>query len=88
MKKVSPGLLKMALSLLETVRDVANAEGKLLATKEEQAERFAVCLECEELLIPEMGKGAARCCECGCFLQYKISISASKCPLQRWPGSH
>lgn len=82
---IKPGLLKMALNLLETVREVAKAEGKLLISREEQQERFNICLECDELWLPEEGKGGARCCECGCFIQFKVPIRAADCPLKKWP---
>lgn len=83
-RHIKPSLLKMALNLLETVEDVARAKGELLISREEQQERFKICLECEELWLPEEGKGGARCCECGCFIQLKVPIKAADCPLKKW----
>lgn len=54
-KHVKPSLLKMALNLLETVRDVAKAEGRPLISREEQQKRFNICLGCDELWLPERG---------------------------------
>jgi hypothetical protein len=83
-RHIKPSLLEMALNLLETVREVAKAEGKLLISREEQEERFNICLECDELWLPEEGQGGARCCECGCFIQLKAPIRAADCPLKKW----
>lgn len=81
---IKPSLLQMAMNLLETAMKVAKAEGKLLVSQKEQQERFKICLDCAQLWLPEEGKGGARCCECGCFIQWKASIKAADCPLNKW----
>jgi len=83
-RRIKLSVLQMAINLLETVREVAKAEGKLLVSKEEQQERFRICLECDKLWLPEESKGGARCCECGCFIQLKIPVRAADCPLKKW----
>ncbi|HEY9671855.1 MAG TPA: DUF6171 family protein [Waterburya sp.] len=84
-RHIKPNVLQMAINLLETVREVAKAEGKLLVSQEEQQERLKICLECDQLWLPEEGKGGAKCCECGCFIQLKIPVKAADCPLKKWP---
>lgn len=86
-RRIKPSLLQMAMNLLETTMKVAKAEGKLLVSPKEQQERFKICLECEQLWLPEEGKGGARCCECGCFIQWKASLKAADCSLKKWPPS-
>ncbi len=76
----------MALNFLGTVRKVAQAEGRLTVSEQTQFLRFNICLECDNLWLPENGKGGARCCECGCFIQPKTVLRAADCPLSKWPS--
>ncbi|UIE38403.1 hypothetical protein [Leptodesmis sichuanensis] len=86
-RHIKPNLLQMAMSLLETAMKVAKAEGKLLVSPKEQQERFRICLDCDQIWLPEEGQGGARCCECGCFIQWKASIKVADCPLGKWLSS-
>lgn len=40
--------------------------------------RFAICKTCPEL------KALNRCRQCGCFMNIKVRIYTSKCPLGKW----
>jgi hypothetical protein len=72
---------KMAL---ETAGDVVQsmAEGNApLAPEEEQKRRFDLCMGCpskRDLL------GKIQCSECGCIMNLKTKLAASKCPLNKW----
>lgn len=53
----------------------------VMATAEEQARRLAICVAC-----PEYDPDASRCRKCGCHARAKLSLAASRCPLDppRW----
>ena len=84
-RRVRPGLLKMAMNVLQTAMAVAKAGGSILVSPEVQQERFRICLDCPELWLPEGGRGGARCFACGCFIQLKTAIRAADCPRGKWP---
>ena len=54
--------------------------GELLKTDEETAnQRYAICLECPELI------GLTKQCkQCGCFMAMKTKIKSAECPLGKW----
>ena len=85
-RHIKPSLLQMAINLLGTAMSAAKTDGKPLVSEVEQEIRFNICLECDELWLPEKGEGGARCCECGCFIQPKTALRASDCPLSQWPS--
>lgn len=41
--------------------------------------RFNLCMNCPELI-----KFTKQCKRCGCFMEVKSKIEASKCPLGKW----
>ena len=59
-----------------TVFDSIKAE-KLLPEQSEK--RYAVCLECPELI-----KLTKQCKKCGCFMQFKATLKDAKCPIGKW----
>lgn len=42
-------------------------------------ERYAICLECPELI-----KISKQCKQCGCFMNFKTQLESAKCPLGKW----
>lgn len=51
----------------------------LHATEEVANQRYAVCLECPELI-----NLTKQCKQCGCFMFAKTKLAAAKCPLEKW----
>jgi hypothetical protein len=45
----------------------------------EQEKRFALCLQCPELI-----KATSQCKKCGCFMKAKVSLPHAECPLGKW----
>jgi hypothetical protein len=61
-----------------TPLDLLNPNTK--PAEEEMAnERFAICLECPELI-----KLSAQCKKCGCFMALKTKLENAKCPIGKW----
>jgi len=55
-------------------------EVDFLINKETRSqERLAVCKECPELFGP-----LNNCRQCGCFMNIKVRIYSSTCPLGKW----
>lgn len=44
-----------------------------------QEKRYAVCLECPELL-----HATKQCKKCGCFMQMKTKLVEASCPIGKW----
>lgn len=61
-----------ASSMVNWVKD-----GFKMAPKPVRDERLTICKGCEKY-------NEGRCLSCGCFLDYKTSIAAEKCPLDKW----
>lgn len=77
-----PSLKEMAFSFTSTLKDAvvkAAHEGTVLAGNMTLAKRMDTCTKCE-FLIHE----SSRCSKCGCFMNYKVRLAASKCPLNKW----
>jgi hypothetical protein len=50
-----------------------------MATKEVADQRYAICLECPELI--QLTK---QCKKCGCFMAGKTKLEKSTCPIGKW----
>lgn len=77
-----PSLKQMAFGLTEAIRDnITNAisNGVLLASEEEKEKRFDICVTCEFLMVKQ-----SRCLKCGCYMNLKTRLKASKCPIGKW----
>lgn len=57
------------------------SSGCQMADKDEQLERHQICQACEKF-----NKEEYRCGVCSCFLNYKIPLKTSTCPLNKWPN--
>jgi hypothetical protein len=49
----------------------------LMSTPEKAAARWQICVTCDFL-------HQDRCLKCGCFMQKKIHLESSQCPLNKW----
>jgi len=81
-KKDLPSLKEMAFGLTEAIKEnITNAvmNGVLLASEEEKEKRFETCLNCEFLMHKQ-----SRCLKCGCYMNLKTRLKASKCPIGKW----
>lgn len=77
-----PSLREMAFGLTDALKqNITNVvvNGVLLASQEEMEKRFNLCVACE-YLIPEQ----SRCIKCGCYMNMKTRLQASKCPINKW----
>lgn len=77
-----PSLKEMAFGLTKELK--ANLEnvvshGILLASPEEMEKRLGICLGCEFFHVEY-----SRCLKCGCFMNMKTRLQASKCPVDKW----
>ena len=50
-----------------------------MINKDEQLNRHQICQACDKF-----NKEEYRCGICKCFLQYKIPLATSQCPIGRW----
>lgn len=66
----------LAFSFVNVVGE-AFKTGKVVASKEEVKSRLDICNGCEF-------KKDTRCSQCGCFLTYKVGLSAETCPKGKW----
>jgi len=48
-----------------------------VATKEQAAERMAICTNCDSLRND-------KCIECGCFMKVKTKVAEESCPIGKW----
>ena len=84
-KKKLPPKTEMAKnvvkSVVENVKQVFTAGGKIFADRDVIRDRMVICLKCEYLLIVNHEK---RCSECGCFINTKIGLQVEKCPKGKW----
>ncbi len=77
-----PSLKEMAFGLTKEIKanlENALSHGVLLTSAEETEKRFSTCLGCEFLLVEQ-----SRCLKCGCFMNLKTRLQASKCPIGKW----
>ena len=54
---------------------------ELRATKEQQAERLAICQTCPSKTIMF---GMDACNECNCILGFKVQLNTATCPKGNW----
>ena len=54
------------------------ADGLRTVSKKEYQERLKICDNCDE-------RRGTRCLQCGCWLAWKATGRAFKCPLDKWP---
>ena len=54
------------------------ADGGRMVSKEQYAQRLAICDDCHR-------RQDSRCGACGCYLPVKAKGRAMKCPLDKWP---
>ena len=63
---------------------------QVLATKEQQKERYLICEQCDQVSRRNgMPTGATilsddKCLECGCKILKKIEYATEACPLGKW----
>lgn len=64
----------------DTVKSVRRATGRLpvFVPKEVAHERISICEGCEHFTEKR------RCTECGCFMNAKVNLAASECPIGKW----
>lgn len=77
-----PSLKQMAFSLTSTLKDAvlqAAKDGTVIATPDVLLKRMDMCVVCE-FFIPN----TSRCSKCGCFMNFKTRLAASKCPVGKW----
>jgi len=75
---------KVMPNACEQLSNAAVAASKIVRSKfasvgeEEQAERYSICLGCEQL------SESGRCFKCGCFMKMKTRFKEMRCPLGKW----
>jgi hypothetical protein len=77
-----PSIPDQAKNIVNLVQDAITdvlKGNQLFATDEEQTRRMEICKQCEFYSEEDV-----RCRQCGCFLKQKTSLTASKCPLNKW----
>ena len=77
-----PSAAEQAKNIVNLVQDAISdvlKGNQLFASEEEQNRRMEICKACDQF-----SKEDIRCRKCGCFLQQKTSLTASKCPLNKW----
>ncbi len=76
-----PPLIQQAGTLAGAVGRAAGAvlTGQpVIASGEQQATRWAICLACEHL------EGESRCRICGCYMKAKTAMAQERCPIAKW----
>ncbi len=57
--------------------DLLNSENH--TAKDIQQKRYAICLECPELI-----QATKTCKLCGCFMNQKTKLKMASCPIKKW----
>ena len=65
------------LEELKTRLKVAKISG-IFASSEIISQRTAICNSCEFLLLTR------NCAKCGCFVDAKVRLQSSTCPMKKW----
>ena len=79
---LTPSLAHMAFSLTDALKDNLQqmvSRGALLAEQMEVSKRIDICMGCEFFV-----KNGERCNKCGCYMNIKARLQASKCPVGKW----
>lgn len=74
--------VKMLFELAGTAADVITEyknKGILLASDEKTNFRMNICANCKSF-----DKTSSRCNLCGCFMNIKVRLDASSCPIKKW----
>lgn len=77
-----PSRFEQAKNLAQTVGKAAwtAAQGNgIFVSTEVKLSRMDICASC-----PHFDRAQIRCKECGCYLESKTAIKASKCPIDKW----
>jgi hypothetical protein len=61
-----------------TPLDMLNPKTKRVDVKIKN-DRLSICFSCPDLI-----KLTNQCKKCGCFMDFKTSLEASKCPVGKW----
>jgi hypothetical protein len=78
-----PSTLQMAWSLTEQVKNMmllATTKGQFMSTPQDTKDRMDICTSCEFFRANDSG----RCVKCGCYMNFKARLAASKCPVNKW----
>lgn len=74
--------VKMLFELAGTAADVVTEyknKGILLADENKTDMRMNLCADCKSF-----DKKSSRCGLCGCFMNLKVRLDASSCPIGKW----
>ncbi len=64
----------------QLVKPPVESQTDFLLNKEKRSqERLTICKSCPELIGP-----LNNCRQCGCFMNIKVRIYSSRCPLDKW----
>ena len=65
-------------TLAKTMQAFVNGD-ELFVDDFERKRRYDICQACEHFI-----KKRKRCAKCGCFLQQKVKMKMSSCPIKKW----
>lgn len=74
--------IKIFFELTNTSIDIVNdliRRGAVMATEEKAETRMNICAACKCF-----EKESSRCSLCGCFMNVKVRIDSTKCPINKW----
>lgn len=71
----------LAKDAMKTFRNIMKRK-KVLVTEEVAQKRLNICMACDYKHLTQ--KNRLRCTECGCFMDIKAHLAASKCPKDFW----
>jgi len=77
-----PGIKEMAFNLSETAKQSIAGffrTGTVLASKDIIDQRMNQCAACDKL-VPS----TCRCSMCGCYMNTKVRLLHSTCPIRKW----
>ena len=78
----NPKFIEKVGSLLKSLTIWASA-GCPVVNEEEYVGRINICAACDKCEL-DKDNVPIRCKLCGCSLSYKVPLSTSKCPLDKW----
>lgn len=80
-KPALPTITERANNLVRSAADVTKllvSQGIVFADERVQEERLKLCQSCE-FILPQ-----SRCSKCGCYMKFKTTLAAMKCPVGKW----